>query len=278
MRSAFTLIELLVVVSIIALLIAILLPALSSAREAARTVQCLSNTRQIAMGSYAHATDRDQQLPIAGRITNNGPGTRAGLGSLGLVYYDDANPSPAPWPAVLNNEYLGIDMDLSSYASLEADMLNEDKMVYFRCPSDTNNKLARTLITNAYGVFSPLAPISYGQNGSVLGWEAAQPHRALGDMEQVLIPSKTFLFGDLQPREALQPFATVYTFLGIDQEGTLWESFNYTGPVRRETVFDKERHGDAMNIAFADGHASTVRFNQAELEAVYVAKGLRTFP
>ena len=56
---AFTLIELLVVISIIALLIAILLPALSSAREAARTVQCLSNNRQIVIAVNAFVIDQN---------------------------------------------------------------------------------------------------------------------------------------------------------------------------------------------------------------------------
>lgn len=62
-REGFTLIELLVVISIIALLVALLLPALASARESARTVQCLSNQRQLAIGGNLYATDWDDSLP-----------------------------------------------------------------------------------------------------------------------------------------------------------------------------------------------------------------------
>ncbi|MEM9346391.1 MAG: DUF1559 domain-containing protein [Planctomycetota bacterium] len=62
-RRAFTLIELLVVISIIALLIAVLLPALGQAREAARSIQCKSNQRQLAVATFNFASDYDQYVP-----------------------------------------------------------------------------------------------------------------------------------------------------------------------------------------------------------------------
>lgn len=63
-RKAFTLIELLVVIAIIAILAAILFPVFAQARAQARKSACLSNLKQLALGTLMYCQDYDESFPV----------------------------------------------------------------------------------------------------------------------------------------------------------------------------------------------------------------------
>lgn len=53
----------LVIIAIIAILAAILLPALNNARDTARRISCLSNLKQVGLGTVAYSNDFDGSIP-----------------------------------------------------------------------------------------------------------------------------------------------------------------------------------------------------------------------
>lgn len=121
MRRAFTLIELLVVVSIIALLIALLLPALSSAQESSRRVQCMSNNRSIATGAYGYSIDHNGRLPSREDFDGIASGYAGGF------HNDTLGPSGKHWGERFISDYMsGIDFD----------QFSAPEVMY--CPSNLN--------------------------------------------------------------------------------------------------------------------------------------------
>jgi prepilin-type N-terminal cleavage/methylation domain-containing protein len=63
-RTGFTLIELLVVIAIIALLIGILLPSLGAARESARSLKCLTNSRSMGLAAQLYLDANRGTFPV----------------------------------------------------------------------------------------------------------------------------------------------------------------------------------------------------------------------
>ncbi|RYX86374.1 DUF1559 domain-containing protein [bacterium] len=119
-KRGFTLIELLVVIAIIAILAAILFPVFARARENARKTSCMSNMKQIGLGTMQYTQDYDEFLPDA-------------------TYGPSSLVTDPKWMDVI-------------YPYVKSEQL-------FTCPSDSganriynSNRLART--TNAYGSYA----------------------------------------------------------------------------------------------------------------------------
>lgn len=145
-RRGFTLVELLVVIAIIALLIGLLLPALSKARESAKTSTCLSNLRQIGISNAAFMGDNNDLMPI--RPLPNRPGeadaeyitssyTHGGRSPLSITE-GGANLSAAPFcyrrPL---NKYAHPDRPQGSYeVRVETQKRGQYEFPIFECPSD----------------------------------------------------------------------------------------------------------------------------------------------
>jgi len=71
MKKSFTLIELLVVIAIIAILAAMLLPALSKAREKARSISCINNLKTVSMMFLLYADSNDGYMYIGWKDTTS---------------------------------------------------------------------------------------------------------------------------------------------------------------------------------------------------------------
>ena len=89
-KFGFTLVELLVVMAIISILAAMLLPALTKAREQARSVTCRSNLKQIGLSFAMYQVDYDEFFPSCNNVMGwpmyaNAWGRNWGLG--GGLYY-----------------------------------------------------------------------------------------------------------------------------------------------------------------------------------------------
>jgi prepilin-type N-terminal cleavage/methylation domain-containing protein/prepilin-type processing-associated H-X9-DG protein len=137
-RAGFTLIELLVVIAIIAVLIALLLPAVQSAREAARRIQCVNNMKQIGLALHNYQ-DAYGSFPLGGVEPPPGSGwgaallaTRISWRALVLPFMEQGNLSNAI------NFSVSMDGQRDTGAS-EMYTAWVTVMNVWLCPSDGNN-------------------------------------------------------------------------------------------------------------------------------------------
>ena len=121
-RRGFTLVELLVVIGIIAILVALLLPSLNAAREQAKSLQCMSNLRQIGVGIFLYTNDNKGHMMPALRYPSVG-----GVPTNGGFATGTPN-SDLQWPGFL------IQGNYVPTPSVTIRLTDNDSRSVFRCP------------------------------------------------------------------------------------------------------------------------------------------------
>jgi len=184
-RAAFTLVELLVVITIIGMLMALLLPAVNSARESGRRIDCTNRLKNIAEAAHAFQVDN-----------NYFPGYM-----MNVPVGNTSNPTqtPTPWPIMLTRYLDKVDL-WNSYVAGNAisSTFYWDEMV---CPSNpplTNQGQWLSYVTNCGLMASGSANNTNSADGVCFNQTSSPqgPRNSTDSLETAKGSSYTLLFSE----------------------------------------------------------------------------------
>ena len=243
--KGFTLIELLTVIAIVAVLTALVLPALSRAKERARAIICLNNTRQLLLAWQVYAGDNDERLPY-------------NLGMAGSSFRTDLN-----W--VNNVMTWDLSSDNTNLATLTGASLGSfvsGNTSVYRCPSDE----ALSSVQRAAGwtarirSYSMNAMVGDAGNFTAKGFNINNPDYTQFFMTtQIPQPSEIFVFLDEHPDSIDDGY-----FLNKSPDDNYAAAYGSAAGSAQWTDLPASYHNGTTAFSYADGHSSLHRWLQPD--------------